>query len=104
MISLWSAVNPGVWVTRGPSEGGTFTISGTANVDNSTSMSHQFGSALGFLTFLTHIRPYAFLELAVGVLGLLRNYDDQIASIHVPGIQQSSERYGVDSEGDRKLY
>ncbi|KAN0140456.1 Common central domain of tyrosinase domain containing protein [Lactarius tabidus] len=38
MISLWSAVNPGVWVTRGPAEGGTFTIPGTANIDNNTNL------------------------------------------------------------------
>jgi hypothetical protein len=48
MISLWSAVNPGVWVTRGPAEGGTFTIPGTANIDNNTSMSNRLGSALKF--------------------------------------------------------
>jgi tyrosinase len=51
MISLWSAVNPGVWVTRGPAEGGTFTIPGTANVDNNTSMLYRLGSALNFYRF-----------------------------------------------------
>ncbi|KAH9080397.1 photo-regulated tyrosinase [Lactarius deliciosus] len=32
-----NAVNSGVWVTRGPAEGGTFTISGNAAMDNNTS-------------------------------------------------------------------
>ena len=48
MISLWSAVHPGVWVTRGPAEGGTFTISGNASIDNSTSMSYRLRYTLSF--------------------------------------------------------
>jgi tyrosinase len=40
MIALWSALHPGVWVTSGPAEGGTFTIPGNAKIDNSTSMSY----------------------------------------------------------------
>lgn len=54
MVSLWTAVSPGVCVTCSPAEGGTFIISGTANVDNNTSMLYRLGSALGFLTSLTH--------------------------------------------------
>jgi hypothetical protein len=57
-----------------------------------------------FLPFLTHFRPYAFLELSVRVLGLIGNYDDQSASILVPRIQQSSERHSVDSEGNCTVY
>jgi len=38
MLSLWSAINPEVWVSRGPSENGTFTIPGNSVIDASTSM------------------------------------------------------------------
>jgi len=48
MIALWSAVHPGVWVTRGPAEGGTFTISGNANVDNSTNLTPFWNSQSGY--------------------------------------------------------
>jgi tyrosinase len=37
LLSLWAAVNPGVWVSKGPAEGGTFTITGSASVDTNTS-------------------------------------------------------------------
>ncbi|KAH9986652.1 tyrosinase [Russula vinacea] len=42
LLSLWSAVNPGVWVSKGPAEGGTFTIPGNASVDANSSMPHAF--------------------------------------------------------------
>jgi hypothetical protein len=38
LLSLWSAVNPGVWVSRGPSEAGSFTIPGNSTIDASTRM------------------------------------------------------------------
>ncbi|KAF8500857.1 photo-regulated tyrosinase [Russula emetica] len=38
MLSLWAAVNPGVWVSKGPAEGGTFTISGNASIDAKTTL------------------------------------------------------------------
>jgi tyrosinase len=38
MLSLWAAINPGVWVSKGPAEGGTFTITGSASVDANSSM------------------------------------------------------------------
>jgi hypothetical protein len=41
MLSLWAAVNIGVWVTRGPAEGGTWTISGNAAIDDHTSMPYS---------------------------------------------------------------
>jgi tyrosinase len=48
MLSLWSAVNPGVWVTRGPAEGGTFTISGNASMDNNTNLTPFWNSQTGY--------------------------------------------------------
>ena len=38
MLSLWSAVNPGVWVTRGPSDVGSFTIPANTPIDANTRM------------------------------------------------------------------
>jgi hypothetical protein len=36
LLSLWSALNPGVWVTRGEATGGTWTILPDAPVDKNT--------------------------------------------------------------------
>ena len=38
MLSLWAALNHGVWITTGPAEGGTWTISGDATIGPNTSM------------------------------------------------------------------
>ncbi|KAJ7190769.1 photo-regulated tyrosinase [Mycena pura] len=38
MISLWSALNPGVWIGRGPAEGGTFTIPPDATIGPQTDL------------------------------------------------------------------
>ncbi|CAK5268986.1 unnamed protein product [Mycena citricolor] len=38
MLSLWSALNPGVWVSRGPAEGGTWTIPPNAIIGPSTDL------------------------------------------------------------------
>jgi Common central domain of tyrosinase len=38
MLSLWEALNPGVWVSSGPAEGGSWTISGNATIGPHTSM------------------------------------------------------------------
>ncbi|KAI0270019.1 photo-regulated tyrosinase [Gloeopeniophorella convolvens] len=48
LLSLWSAINPGVWVTRGPAEGGTFTISANANIDANTNLTPFWDSQTGF--------------------------------------------------------
>jgi tyrosinase len=48
ILSLWSAVHPGVWVTRGPAEGGTFTISGNASMDNNTNLTPFWDSQKGY--------------------------------------------------------
>ncbi len=37
MLSLWSALNPGVWVSRGDSQDGSFTMPPEAPVDENTS-------------------------------------------------------------------
>jgi hypothetical protein len=40
LLSLWAAVNPGVWVSPGPAlQGGSFTISANSPLDQKTSMS-----------------------------------------------------------------
>ncbi|KAI0322394.1 tyrosinase [Amylostereum chailletii] len=38
MLSLWSALNPDVWVSSGPAEGGTWTIPPDATVDANTNL------------------------------------------------------------------
>lgn len=48
LLSLWSAVNPGVWVSRGPAEGGTFTITGNAVIDNNTNLTPFWDSQTGY--------------------------------------------------------
>ncbi|KAI0270015.1 photo-regulated tyrosinase [Gloeopeniophorella convolvens] len=48
LLSLWSAVNPGVWVTRGPAEGGTWTIPSNANIDANTNLTPFWDSRTGF--------------------------------------------------------
>ena len=42
MLSLWSALNPTVWVSSGPATGGTFTVPANAPVDAKTCMSRPF--------------------------------------------------------------
>ncbi|KAH9988351.1 hypothetical protein BJV77DRAFT_1061440 [Russula vinacea] len=49
MLSLWSAVNPGVWVSPGPAlQGGSFTIAANAPLDNKTSLTPFWSSQTGF--------------------------------------------------------
>ncbi|KAF8263972.1 tyrosinase [Lactarius quietus] len=66
MLSLWSAVNPGVWVTRGPAEGGTFTISGNASMDNNTNLTPFWNSQTGYWissgTTTTQTLDYSYPE------------------------------------------
>jgi len=38
LLSLWAAVNPEVWVSEGPAEGGSYTISGSSSVDTNTAL------------------------------------------------------------------
>ncbi|KAI0248614.1 tyrosinase [Lactifluus subvellereus] len=48
MLSLWAALNPGIWVSRGPAEGGTWTIPGNAAVDNQTNLTPFWNTQTGF--------------------------------------------------------
>jgi tyrosinase len=48
LLSLWSAVNPGTWVTRGPAEGGTFTIPGNASMDNNSNLTPFWNTQSGY--------------------------------------------------------
>jgi tyrosinase len=38
LLSIWAALNPGVWVKSGPAEGGTWTIPANATIDANTRM------------------------------------------------------------------
>ena len=84
MLSLWAAVNIGVWITRGPAEGGTWTISGNASVDGNTSMSYNFRTIR--LGTYSKLRPDAFLEFADRVLGLVEGHYDLRSPLLIPGI------------------
>jgi tyrosinase len=49
LLSLWSALNPDVWVVDGPAEGGTFTIPADATIGPHTGMSSS-GQRLSIFT------------------------------------------------------
>ena len=44
MLSLWSALNPDVWVSKGDSEDGTFTLAPGIQIDATTGMVHSLFS------------------------------------------------------------
>ncbi|KZV73173.1 photo-regulated tyrosinase [Peniophora sp. CONT] len=44
LVALWSAINPGVWVTNGPAGDGTWTIPATGTVDNTTNLTPFWNS------------------------------------------------------------
>lgn len=48
MTSLWAALHPGVWVSRGDSENGTFTMSAEVPVDQSTPLTPFWNSDSSF--------------------------------------------------------
>jgi tyrosinase len=48
MLSLWSALNPGVWVTPGDAEDGTFTIPALAPVDTNTPLTPFYNKETTF--------------------------------------------------------
>ena len=58
MLSLWSAVNPGVWVSKGPAEGGTWTIPGNASIDVNTRMLNTLGTYIRLLTAFSALTPF----------------------------------------------
>ncbi|KAI9508870.1 photo-regulated tyrosinase [Russula earlei] len=66
LLSLWEAVNPGTWVTRGPAEGGTFTIPGDATVDVNSALTPFWDSQTAFWassqTQTTKILQYSYPE------------------------------------------
>ncbi|KAJ6568747.1 tyrosinase [Mycena capillaripes] len=66
LLSLWSALNPGVWVTRGEATGGTWTIAPDATVDKNTDLTPFWSSQTGYWesTQVTATAPlgYAYPE------------------------------------------
>ncbi|TFK38852.1 tyrosinase [Crucibulum laeve] len=48
MLSLWSAINPGVWVSAGDSEDGTFTLQVDAPVDQTTALTPFWNTQTSF--------------------------------------------------------
>jgi tyrosinase len=48
ILSFWAALHPGVWVTPGPAEGGTYTIPGNAKVDSNTPLQPFWSSQTGY--------------------------------------------------------
>ena len=58
MLSLWAAINPGVWVSKGPAEAGTFTISGSSSVDANTSMLNDPCTSYPVFTEILALTPF----------------------------------------------
>jgi len=58
MLSLWSAVNPGVWVSKGPAEAGTWSIPATASIDANTRMLNTLGTHVRSLTAIAALTPF----------------------------------------------
>jgi tyrosinase len=80
MLSLWAAVNPGVWVSKGPAEGGTFTITGNASVDANTTLTPFWDTQTTYWhsskTTSTGILKYSYPEfngLEMGIQDAVRN-------------------------------
>ncbi|KAI0251651.1 photo-regulated tyrosinase [Lactifluus subvellereus] len=48
LLSLWAAVNPGVWVTPGPADAGSWTIPRDATIDGNTDLSPFWNAQTGF--------------------------------------------------------
>jgi tyrosinase len=48
LLSLWSAINPGVWVKSGPAEGGTWTIPANATIDANTPLTPFWDTRTGY--------------------------------------------------------
>jgi len=59
MLQLWSALNPGVWVSPSSSELGTFTIPASTQVDQNTRKQNKiFPYTLGYSPgSVTHFQP-----------------------------------------------
>ncbi|KAI0043594.1 tyrosinase [Auriscalpium vulgare] len=47
-LSLWAALNPKVWVGKGPAEGGTYTIPPNATIDSSTPLTPFWETQSGY--------------------------------------------------------
>lgn len=48
LLSLWSALHPGVWVTPGPSQSGTLTIPANTTVDTNTNLTPFYHTQTSF--------------------------------------------------------
>ncbi|KAI0270057.1 tyrosinase [Gloeopeniophorella convolvens] len=48
LLSLWSAINPDVWVTPGPAEKGTWTIPSNVDIDANTNLTPFWNTQIGF--------------------------------------------------------
>jgi tyrosinase len=97
LLSLWSALNPGIWVSRGPAEGGTFTISGNDTVDNNTNLTPFWNSPSGFWassgTTATSNLNYSYPEfnnLNLGNAGAVQRAIASYVNQHYGGGQLSS--------------
>ena len=82
MLSLWAAVNPGVWVSKGPAEGGTFTITGNAAVDANTSMLNDRSCIASCIH--EGSSPHALLGHSDDILAFIENYFDRNPQVLVP--------------------
>ena len=88
MLSLWSAVHPGVWVTQGPAlNGGSWSIAANSPVDSKTSRSNRFRAIRFILTMYS--RAHTFLVLTDRFLEFFRDRADLRTALHLPRVQRS---------------
>ncbi|KAI0297811.1 photo-regulated tyrosinase [Multifurca ochricompacta] len=85
LLSLWSAVNPGVWVSPGDSKDGTFTIGHGVTLDTNTPLTPFWNSSTGY---------WASTDTA-GTVGLGYSYPEfnEIHANSASAIQESILKY-----------
>ena len=73
MLSLWSALNPNVWVSEGPAGDGTWTIPPSATVGPNTGEFSREDSCDSTISHMTS-RAHPVLELHKHILGVGRYF------------------------------
>ncbi|KAJ7611568.1 tyrosinase, partial [Mycena polygramma] len=91
MLSLWSALNPGVWVSPGEATGGTWTISPDATVDENTNLTPFWNSQNSYWlsSGVTATAPIGYTYPEFNGL----NLDDPNA-VHAAIAQKVNQLYG----------
>jgi tyrosinase len=70
LLSMWSAIHPGVWLSAGDSEAGTFTLAALAPVDNTT---------CELLTIFVNMQSELFITFILSFDAILEDSDYVLA-------------------------